>query len=133
MLVVQRRRVLVERDDVAVGQLGLALLRRAAVHLLELELRYAGTERRGHGLVAAHGHELRAAHAEDLVVRLGRAEEVEMLRNFGSFTIGCDAAVPTCASVPAVSPIATQRGPAPLSFCASASLRTTRMSKCEVQ
>jgi hypothetical protein len=78
VLVVQRRRVLVQRDDVAVRQLDLALLARGEIRVVQLALANAGPERRRDRLVPAHRDELGAAHAQDLVVRFGGPEEVEV-------------------------------------------------------
>src|SRR5258706_4840744 len=71
--VVQHRRVLVEGDDVGVGQFLFRLIGRAEVGEVDLVLRLAGTERALGGAMAACAANVRLADAFDLVVGLPRA------------------------------------------------------------
>ena len=95
-LVVQRRAVLVQSDDVAVRQLRLALPTGREISLVQLQLRRARLERRRDGDVPAHGHRLRAAHAEQLVGRLDGARVVEVAQEAcvvdGRLSLGAAAA-----------------------------------------
>ena len=77
VLIVQDRRVLVERDDVGVGQLALRMSRGAHVRHVNLVLRLAGAERGFRGDVSARSGVRRVAHALELIVGLDCARVVQ--------------------------------------------------------
>src|SRR5690606_1571140 len=81
--VVQHCAVLVEGDDVAVGQVVGVLARRLAIRQVDAELAGAGTERAFGGAVAAHAAPGRLAHHRDLVRRLVRAVVFQVVDDRG--------------------------------------------------
>src|SRR5690606_33846148 len=81
--VVQHRAVLVEGDDVAVGQVVRVLSRRLAIGEVDAELARAGAERALGGAMAADAMPGRLAHHRDLVRRLVRAVVFEVVDDRG--------------------------------------------------
>ena len=77
--VVQHRGVLVEADDVAVGQVIGVLAHRRAVGHVDAELAFPRAEGCFGGAVATHGQALRLPHQRDLVRRLVRTLVLQVL------------------------------------------------------
>src|SRR6185503_1650906 len=77
MVVVQRRRILVERDDVPVRQLLLGMIDAAQIGEVDLILRLPFAKRALRGDVSTRAALVRAAQALDLILGLPRAIPVE--------------------------------------------------------
>ncbi len=92
VLVMQHRRVLVERDDVAVGQLLVALADGRAVGEVGLEFGCSGREGVPRRDVAACGHQRRPPHALELIGRLDRAVVMQLVQQPGRVG-GCESPV----------------------------------------
>ena len=71
--VMQNRSIAVKRDNIAIGNLVLALARSCQVFLLDLKLAATIIEGLFSRYVALYGYLVRASHALELILGLGRS------------------------------------------------------------